>query len=98
MCGLPLGDPALTVEATAMINVLGDAWADGEPDWAAVLGHRARPKLHLYGKASARPGRKMGHITVAAATPQAAFALARTVWPPAVRQGPGGGRPDRADH
>jgi 5-(carboxyamino)imidazole ribonucleotide synthase len=98
VCGLALGDPALTVEATAMINVLGDAWADGEPDWAAVLGHPSAPKLHLYGKASARPGRKMGHITVAAATPQAAFALARTVWPPAVRQGPGGGRPDRADH
>ncbi len=81
VCGLALGDPALTVEATAMINVLGDAWSDGEPDWAAVLGHASAPKLHLYGKATARPGRKMGHITVAAATPQAASALARAVWP-----------------
>jgi 5-(carboxyamino)imidazole ribonucleotide synthase len=40
------------------------------PDWAAVL---ALPgvHLHLYGKASARPGRKMGHLTVTAATAEA---------------------------
>ena len=81
VCGLPLGDPALTVEAAAMINVLGDAWSSGEPDWPAVLGHPSAPKLHLYGKAGARPGRKMGHVTVAAATPVAASALARAVWP-----------------
>ena len=48
-----------------MINLLGDAWANGEPCWAAAL---ALPevKLHLYGKASARPGRKMGHLTAMA--------------------------------
>jgi 5-(carboxyamino)imidazole ribonucleotide synthase len=81
VCGLPLGDPALTVEAAAMINVLGDAWADGVPDWGAVLGHPSAPKLHLYGKAGPRPGRKMGHINVAAGSPAAAAALARSVWP-----------------
>jgi 5-(carboxyamino)imidazole ribonucleotide synthase len=86
VCGLPLGDPALTVESTAMINVLGDAWADGEPDWAAVLAHPSSPKLHLYGKAAARPGRKMGHITVAAASPGEALTLARAVWPRSVRR------------
>ena len=39
-----------------------------EPDWAQVL---ALPgaHLHLYGKAEARPGRKMGHLTITAATP-----------------------------
>ena len=38
-------------------------WADGAPDWAAAL---ADPdaRLHLYGKAEPRPGRKMGHLTV----------------------------------
>ncbi|MFT3851184.1 MAG: 5-(carboxyamino)imidazole ribonucleotide synthase [Ilumatobacteraceae bacterium] len=85
VCGLPLGDPALTVEAAAMINVLGDAWTAGEPDWDAVLGHPSAPKLHLYGKAAARPGRKMGHVTVAAANPAVAAALARAVWPPCSR-------------
>ena len=50
-----------------MANLLGDLWADGEPDWAAAL---AMPdvKLHLYGKAAPRPGRKMGHLTALAAT------------------------------
>ena len=45
-----------------MANLLGDLWAAGEPDWAAAC---AFPdvKLHLYGKAEARPGRKMGHLT-----------------------------------
>ncbi|MDZ7811149.1 MAG: hypothetical protein U5L11_15260 [Arhodomonas sp.] len=38
------------------------SWDAGEPDWAAAL-RDPRVKLHLYGKAEARPGRKMGHLT-----------------------------------
>lgn len=70
VCGLPLGRTTL-LRPAAMANLLGDLWADGEPNWAAAL---ARPgvKLHLYGKASARPGRKMGHLTAMADTPEAA--------------------------
>ncbi len=66
VCGLPLGDARLR-EPAAMANLLGDLWRDGEPDWAAAL---ADPgvKLHLYGKAQARPGRKMGHLTATGAT------------------------------
>jgi len=66
VCGLPLGSPEL-LQPAAMANLLGDLWQDGEPDWAAAL---ARPevKLHLYGKTSARPGRKMGHLTALAET------------------------------
>lgn len=61
VCGLPLGSPELLAPA-AMANLLGDHWANGEPDWASAC---ARPnvKLHLYGKLEARPGRKMGHLT-----------------------------------
>lgn len=62
LCGLPLGDPRL-VSPAVMVNVLGDVWRDGEPDWSVVLGE-PRAHLHLYGKAEARPGRKMGHFTV----------------------------------
>ena len=62
LCGLPLADARLLSPAT-MVNVLGDAWRDGEPSWAEVLGE-PRAKLYLYGKPSARPGRKMGHFTV----------------------------------
>ena len=61
VCGLSLGDTA-QMRPAAMVNLLGDLWIDGEPDWAAAL---AIPdvKLHLYGKSDPRVGRKMGHIT-----------------------------------
>lgn len=62
LCGLPLGDARLLTPAV-MVNVLGEAWGAGEPDWAGVLAD-PRAKLHLYGKAEARPGRKMAHVTL----------------------------------
>jgi 5-(carboxyamino)imidazole ribonucleotide synthase len=46
-----------------MVNLLGDIWRDGEPEWD-VLFEQLDLKLHLYGKHEARPGRKMGHFTV----------------------------------
>jgi 5-(carboxyamino)imidazole ribonucleotide synthase len=63
VCGLALGPTRPTVTAVAMANLLGDGWAAGEPDWPAVLS-QSDARLHLYGKAVARPGRKMGHVTV----------------------------------
>ena len=83
MAGLPLGATDLLAPAV-MLNILGDAWFVGgvrrEPDWAAVL---AQPgaKLHLYGKEEARPGRKMGHVTVIARTAGEALAQARAIAP-----------------
>ena len=62
LCGLPLGDPSQHTPAV-MLNLLGDIWRDSEPRWDAVLRH-AGAHLHLYGKREARPGRKMGHVTV----------------------------------
>jgi 5-(carboxyamino)imidazole ribonucleotide synthase len=64
VCGLPLGSTT-QMRPAAMVNLLGDLWADGEPDWAGAL---AIPdvKLHLYGKESPQPGRKMGHLTAIA--------------------------------
>jgi len=66
VCGLPLGSTEL-VRPAAMANLLGDLWHNGEPDWARACANPAL-KLHLYGKAAARPGRKMGHLTATAAT------------------------------
>lgn len=65
--GLPLGSPERRVGGAAMANLLGDLWADGEPDWAAAL-EVPGVSLHLYGKAEARPGRKMGHLTATGST------------------------------
>jgi 5-(carboxyamino)imidazole ribonucleotide synthase len=79
LAGLPLVAPRQH-SAAVMLNLLGDLWFSGpapprEPDWAAVL---ALPgvRLHLYGKAEPRRGRKMGHLTVTAATPAGARATA----------------------
>jgi len=66
VCGLPLGSSERRVPAAAMANLLGHLWRDGEPDWAAALSDPA-VRLHLYGKTRAARGRKMGHLTVAAA-------------------------------
>lgn len=64
ICGLSLGDPTQHTPAV-MVNLLGDVWPaeDVHPDWTPVLNY-PRAKLHLYGKASARSKRKMGHYTV----------------------------------
>ena len=80
MAGLPLVTPVLH-SPCLMLNLLGDLWfpAPGAPartpDWAAVLA-LSGTHLHLYGKTEARAGRKMGHLTVTAATPEAALAVA----------------------
>jgi 5-(carboxyamino)imidazole ribonucleotide synthase len=71
--GEPLGS-AKQREATVMCNLLGDLWADGEPDWSAIK-NRKGAYLHLYGKAEARPGRKMGHLTVLTTDPKEAITL-----------------------
>ncbi len=58
ICGLPLGDTRLAARTVTMHNLIGDA----AHDWDQILSDPAN-HLHLYGKAAARPGRKMGHVT-----------------------------------
>ena len=58
ICGLPLGDTGLAAKAVEMRNIIGDA----AEDWPTILADPCS-HLHLYGKAAARPGRKMGHVT-----------------------------------
>jgi 5-(carboxyamino)imidazole ribonucleotide synthase len=74
ICGLPLGGTEL-LRPAAMANLLGDLWRRGEPDWLAACAF-PEVKLHLYGKAEARPGRKMGHLTAFAGDAPAARQLA----------------------
>lgn len=74
ICGLPLGSPE-RLRPAAMANLLGDLWQHGEPRWDQALRDRD-VKLHLYGKHQARPGRKMGHLTVLADTAEQAAARA----------------------
>lgn len=58
ICGLPLGDTALVARRVEMRNLIGEEAGE----WLAILSDPAN-HLHLYGKAEARPGRKMGHVT-----------------------------------
>ncbi len=58
ICGLPLGSTALTGSTIAMENLIGDE----ANRWPALLAEPGA-HLHLYGKGTARPGRKMGHVT-----------------------------------
>jgi 5-(carboxyamino)imidazole ribonucleotide synthase len=71
LAGLPLSQPRQHSPAI-MLNLLGDLWfrrgdSESTPPWDQLL---ALPgtHLHLYGKLSARPGRKMGHLTITGAT------------------------------
>jgi 5-(carboxyamino)imidazole ribonucleotide synthase len=82
LAGLPLTQPRQHSPAI-MLNLLGDLWPEPShsgkgstsPAWGPVL---ALPgtHLHLYGKLSARPGRKMGHLNITGATPEAVRATA----------------------
>lgn len=75
VCGLPLGATRFYAPA-AMANLLGDVWANGEPDWQKAL-EIPNVKLHLYGKSEARAGRKMGHLTATAETAEKAVEAVR---------------------
>jgi 5-(carboxyamino)imidazole ribonucleotide synthase len=83
LAGLPLTQPRQHSPAI-MLNLLGDLWQppakwgsdpNFSPPWDKVL---ALPgtHLHLYGKLSARKGRKMGHLNITGATPEAVRATA----------------------
>ena len=74
IAGLPLGSPA-QIKPAAMVNLLGDVWQNGDPDWSSALAINDL-KLHLYGKREARIGRKMGHINILSDTPESAKQLA----------------------
>jgi 5-(carboxyamino)imidazole ribonucleotide synthase len=80
VCGLPLGDPAL-LRPAAMVNLMGEDAGTGlrRPGVAQALAVPGTA-LHLYGKKEARPGRKMGHLTVLADTADQAAGRALEAW------------------
>ncbi|AVG15316.1 5-(carboxyamino)imidazole ribonucleotide synthase [Chromobacterium vaccinii] len=79
MCGLLPGRTDL-LSPVVMVNLLGDVWKDNghEPNWD-VLAEAPNAQLHLYGKKQARPGRKMGHFNVMAASADEALDQARAL-------------------
>jgi 5-(carboxyamino)imidazole ribonucleotide synthase len=73
MARLPLGSTEL-IGPSIMLNILGDEWLvsgkQEEPSWEKIL-KAPSAKLHLYGKAEPRVGRKMGHINFVGKTSSA---------------------------
>jgi len=75
---LPFGATDLH-SATVMINLLGDLWESGTPDWTVLL-NNPRVKLHLYGKEDSCAGRKMGHFCVLGNSADEALAKAEKLY------------------
>ncbi len=73
---LPLGATRLVVPAAAMVNVVGPADGSDPAERLAAALSVPDAHVHLYGK-SARPGRKLGHVTVCAPDYEEALARAR---------------------
>ena len=70
VCDLPLGSTDV-LRPAAIANLLGDVWAEGEPHFDRALEVES-VRLHLYEKHTARPGRKMGHLSAIGDTPEEA--------------------------
>lgn len=75
VCNLPLGDPSV-IQPAAIANLLGDLWLGegGQPRVPHFDKALAVPgvRLHLYEKHTPRKGRKMGHLSAVASTPEEA--------------------------
>jgi 5-(carboxyamino)imidazole ribonucleotide synthase len=80
VCGLPLGSTEL-LRPAAMVNLMGEDAGTGlgRAGIAAAL-EVPTAALHLYGKAEARPGRKMGHLTALGDTADGALERAVAAW------------------
>ena len=70
-CNLPLGETTL-ITPCSIVNLLGDVWLNGNPDFAAAL-EVPGVRLHLYEKHTPRAGRKMGHLSATGATAEEAL-------------------------
>jgi len=77
LAGLPLGSVQAN-SSVAMLNILGDRWAGGAPDWSALM-EIDSAKLHLYGKTESRSGRKMGHVNVLGNSADEVLAKAQSI-------------------
>lgn len=74
--GWPLGSPQMIVPASAMVNLLGHRNRSGAVHGLGPALRVPGASVHLYGKLTCQPGRKMGHVTALGSTTDAALAAA----------------------
>jgi 5-(carboxyamino)imidazole ribonucleotide synthase len=72
VCDLPLGSTAVHAPS-AIVNLLGEVWLQHEPPHITPALEVPGMRLHLYGKAGARDGRKMGHLSAVGESAQQAL-------------------------
>jgi len=72
----PLGSPQMVVPASTMVNLLGNQIASGVVRGLGRALREPGASIHLYGKLTCQPGRKMGHITALGSTTDEALARA----------------------
>ncbi len=72
VCDLPFGSTDV-LAPSAMINLLGEVWLQADPPQFEHALEVPATRLHLYGKPSARDGRKMGHLTATGVNPEEAL-------------------------
>ena len=77
LAGLPLARVRCHC-ASVMVNLLGECWQDGGPDWTTLYDTQG-VHVHDYGKKSARRGRKMAHFTVTGEDVEAVYSRALAV-------------------
>lgn len=75
--GWPLGSTALRTPAAVMINLLGAGPGPGFPQGLSQALAVPGAAVHLYGKSTSAPGRKMGHVTALGDTLESALTRAR---------------------
>jgi 5-(carboxyamino)imidazole ribonucleotide synthase len=79
LCGLPLGEAVLT-GCAVMVNLIGEDFTKATADEKVrSLLRRSGARVHLYGKTSVRPGRKMGHVTFLAEKAEDAWEAAQAL-------------------
>ena len=79
VCDLPFGSTDVLAPA-AMINLLGEVWMQDTPPGIVAALEVPATRLHLYGKTSAREGRKMGHFTSTGRSPEEALQRVLTAY------------------
>lgn len=75
--GMPLGEVTMKVPAAAMVNILGTRDGAAEPSGTEEAESLGDVTVHWYGKKETKVGRKMGHLTATAETPEAALRKAQ---------------------
>jgi 5-(carboxyamino)imidazole ribonucleotide synthase len=74
--GWPLGNPLMVAPAAVMVNLLGTKKSSGQPLGLDVALRMTGARVHLYGKSTSGPGRKMGHVNVLGNSVEEAQAIA----------------------